>query len=330
MQEKTKMFLSFIGRFGFSIILLGYLFTKIDIEKTLIVLQAADLRYISLAFVLFFVTIVIILVRWFIFVRALDLSTSTWNVVRFFFIGLFGNLFLPSSIGGDLIKIWGLCKDSSQKVRVVASVLLDRLSGFVSIVVVAFCTFMLGYSFIEEKFLLIPIVIIGLGLGLLGAILFNEKIYSFCCRIFNRIPRIKNGLMQLHYDIVLLKNKKREGLKAIGLSCCSQVIFALTFLLIARAFHQDTPAIYFLVFVPLICVASAFPSIGGLGVREAGAAYLFGKIGMSTGIAVSISLINFLFMVIVGLLGGLVYVATLSSRRVQYRSSDAPVKPRQA
>ena len=323
------MILSFLGRFGFSIVLLGYLFTKIDIEQTLTVLRSADLRYISFAFILFFGTIIIILVRWFIFVRALDLSVSTWTITRFFFIGLFGNLFLPSSIGGDLIKIWGLCKESPQKARVVASVLLDRLSGFVSIIVVAFCAFALGYSFVEEKFLLIPILVIASGFSLFAVILFNEKIYSWCCQIFNKLPRIQKALMDVHYDLALLKKKKREGLKAVFLSCCSQVIFALTFFLIARALHQETHVIYFLVFVPLICVASAFPSIGGLGVREAGAAYLFGKIGMSTGIAVSMSLINFLFMVIAGLLGGMIYVATVSSRRVQYPSSDV-LDPRQA
>ena len=330
MKEKVKNLLSLLGRFGLSAILLVYLFTKMDMDNTRTVLQSADFKYIAWAFVLFLGTIILILVRWFIFVRALDLSASRWTVTRFFFMGLFGNLFLPSSIGGDLIKIWGLCKDSSQKIRVVASVLLDRLSGFVSIVVVAFCAFVLGYAFIEEKFLLVPIIVIATGLFIFGLVLFNEKIYFFCCRIFNRIPRVKTALMDLHYDVALLKNKKLEGIKAIGLSCCSQMIFALTFFLISRALHQDTPVIYFLIFVPLICVASAFPSIGGLGVREAGAAYLFGKIGMSTEVAVSISLINFLFMVIVGLVGGLIYVTTVSSRRIQHRSPDADPQVKQA
>ena len=54
-----------------------------------------------------------------------------------------------------------------------------------------------------------------------------------------------------------------------------------------------------------------------------GAAYLFAKIGMESGIAVSMSLINFLFMVMVGLVGGFIYVYTLSVGRIQYYTSDA-------
>ena len=326
MKEKIKNLLSFIGRFGLSVALLWYLSTKMDIQETLRILKNADSRYIAMALALFMGTICIVLWRWLIFIRALDLSASTWTIIRYFFIGLFGNLFLPSSIGGDLIKIWGLCKDSCQKVRVVASVLLDRLSGFVSIVIVACGAFIFGYGVINDKFLFIPIVIMGLGLVVFGTILFNEKAYSFGCRVFNKIPRLKKILMDLHYDVALLKKKKRQGLQAVFLSCCSQVIFALTFFLIAKALHEPLPIIYFLVFVPLICVASAFPSIGGLGVREAGAAYLFGKVGMSTEVAVSVSLINFLFMVIVGLLGGIVYVTTLSSRRIQYPAPDVSAK----
>ena len=62
--------------------------------------------------------------------------------------------------------------------------------------------------------------------------------------------------------------------------------------------------------MPLICVASSVPSIGGLGVREAGTAFLLAKVGVDSGVAVSISLINFLFMVLVGLLGALIYWLT--------------------
>ena len=123
-------------------------------------------------------------------------------------------------------------------------------------------------------------------------------------------------------EIEIMKDKKIEGLKAIGLSCLGQITFAFTFWLTARAFHQDIGIINFLIFVPLICVASSVPSIGGLGVREAGAAFLFAKIGVDSGIAVSMSLINFLFMVIIGLIGGAVYVFTISSGRIQYNPSD--------
>ena len=323
LKDKIKNVFNFFVRVGLSAALLYYIFSKIDMEKTKAVLRSAEIIYIFYAFLTFIVINIIILVRWRIYIKALDIDASTLDITRYYLVGLFGNLFLPSAIGGDLIKIYGLCKGSNQKARVVASVLLDRLSGFASIVIVAVTSFVVGYKYIQNAFLLVPIAVMAFCSFGIAAVLFNEKIYSFGCRVFNGFPKIKNNLMKLHYDIMLLNDKRMEGVKAIGLSCLSQVTFAFTFYFTARALHQDISIIYFLIFIPLICVASSVPSIGGLGVREAGTAFLFAKVGVDSGISVSMSLISFLFMVVVGLIGGAVYVITLHSGRLQYSPSDA-------
>jgi len=326
LSKNTKSLFSFLFRVSLSGVLLVYIFSKIDVENTLEILKSADLLYIFFAACAFLTINVIIIFRWSIFIRALDLSTTVKNMVQHYFYGLFGNLFLPTAIGGDLIKVIGLCKDSSQKPKVVASVLLDRLSGFASIVLIELVVLLLGYSFIlEDKTLFSAILILGGGSIGLAMVLFNERIYSFVCGVFNGMPRIKESLMNMHYDIALLKgkHKAREGYKAIAVSCLSQTVFAFSWFMVAKALHQEFNFMHFIVFVPMLCVASMFPSIGGLGVREAGSVYLFSKIGMDSGVAVSLSLINFLFMVMVGLIGGVIYVYTLSARRVQYCSSDA-------
>ena len=122
LKQKTKDTLSLLGRFIFSILLLWYLFSKIDTKETFALLGSADVRVLLAAFLIFLGVNFIMLYRWFVFIRAVDLNVSIWNVFRYFFIGLFGNLFLPSAIGGDLIKVFGLCQHSSQKPKVVASV----------------------------------------------------------------------------------------------------------------------------------------------------------------------------------------------------------------
>jgi glycosyltransferase 2 family protein len=320
-----KNLLSLLFRIGLSGALLYYLFTKIDTTKTLEVLKSADLVYIFYGITLFMLIHGIVLWRWFIFIRAVDLTVSIKEVIRYFFIGLFGNLFLPSSIGGDVIKIIGLCKGSAQKSRVVASILLDRLSGFAGIVLVSTSVFFLGYKFVNDATLLIPIGIILIASLCVAAVLFNEKIYSICCIIFNIFPKVKKSLMDMHYDIALLKDNPNEGFKAIGLGCLSQIMFAVTWFFVAKALHQDISVIYFIIFVPLLCVVTMLPSIGGLGVREAGAAYLFVRVGMDSGVAVGLSLITFLFMIIMGLIGAVVYVFTLSSGRVQHNPSNSRI-----
>jgi uncharacterized membrane protein YbhN (UPF0104 family) len=167
--------------------------------------------------------------------------------------------------------------------------------------------------------------IAGLGIIWIGvmAVLFNERIYSFLCQVLNNFPKVKEPVMKMHYDIALLHHRRYALWQTAGLSCVAQILYALVFFLLAKTLHQNMAMIYCLIFVPLICVASSFPSIGGLGVREYAVKMLFATVGIDPGIAVSISLINFLFMVIVGLLGGAVYVSTLSSGRIQHHQPDA-------
>ena len=326
LNERAKNALSLIVRVGLSGALLWYLFSKIDMGKTCEVLRGARVEFLVYAGLVFFVVNLILLLRWFIFIKALGVSSPVRDIVRYYFIGLFGNLFLPSSIGGDILKIYGLCRNSSQKTKVVASVLLDRLSGFAAIVLVSVVAFTVGYRLLEEAALLIPITGVAALAGLFACILFNENVFSFCSRIFSKLPKVQQALMGFHHDVALMKGKRREGFGAIAVSCFAQVVYAVCWYLIARALSQDVSVVYFLIFVPLTCIAASFPSIGGLGVREVGTVYLFGKAGMDPGVAASISLINFFFMVIVGLIGGLAYVLTLSPGRVQYHPSDAFVR----
>lgn len=323
MNQSFKNILSFLLRFGLSGALLWWLFKKIDWEKTIEVLKTADLAPVALSAAVFFAIYVVLVLRWFAFIRALDLKVPFGEALKYFCIGLFGNLFLPSSIGGDAIKIYGLCKDNAtQKAKVVASVLLDRLSGYAGLVLTASAAFAVGYKYVNDLSLLAMIA--GLGCVWVGvmAVLFNKKLYEFFCQVLNSFPKAKQAVMQMHYDIALLHGRKNVLWQTVALSCLAQVLYAYVFYLLAQALHQEMKMVYFLIFVPLICVAASFPSIGGLGIREMGAAYLFGKVGMASGIAVSISLVNFLFMIIVGLLGGLYYVITVSSGRVQHLEPD--------
>ena len=118
----------------------------------------------------------------------------------------------------------------------------------------------------------------------------------------------------MHYDIVLLKGNLTPLFKAVGLSCFSHLLLPLSCYFLALALNQEVPLVYFIIFLPLICVASSVPSQGGLGVREAASAFLFAKVGMNSGVAISISLINYLFMVFIGLIAGVVFLSTKAAR----------------
>ena len=258
LNEKLKSTLSFLFRVALSAGILIYIFSNIEILETIEAIKTADLRYIAAGGFVFLICMTIILTRWFIFIKALGLTATPKNIILHFFYGAFGNLFMPTAIGGDILKTVGLCRSSSEKPKVVASVILDRISGFYSIILIEIVVLLLGYHYVaKDKILTGGVITLGVGSIILTFVLFNEKIYSFVCKLFNRLPKIKNALMNLHYDIALLKEGRRikEGIKGIGLSGLSQMFYAFSWFLVAQSLHQEFSYIHFIAFVPLLSLA---------------------------------------------------------------------------
>ena len=327
MTEKVKDILSFLGRLAISVALLFWLFKMVNWQDTIEALKHADVTLILWAFAIHVLLQFAVLIRWFIFMRALSFEAPIGQVCRYFFIGLFCNLFLPTSIGGDLVKAYGLSRGAGQKPKVYASVVLDRLSGFAGLVIVALIAYFIGGKIIDAPSVIVPITVLTALSLAIGGMLFNRPVYKFFCRVFLTIPRFHKALMDMHADVLLMRGKKRTGFGCIAFSCGIQVVSAYMYYLIALALHQHVHLLHFMIFTPIIAAVSFLPSIGGLGFREGGWVYLLGKVGIIGGIAMSLSLIGFLFVIIVGLIGGIFYVASFSAGRVQCAPQDAGVAP---
>jgi uncharacterized protein (TIRG00374 family) len=315
--------LSFIGRLVLSAGLMAWLFKMVNWPDTIRALKNAEVSFIVWSFVIFLFLQLLILGRWMAFMKALNFKAPLGQVCRYYFIGLFCNLFLPTSIGGDLVKAYGLSRGAGQKPKVYASVVLDRLSGFAALVIVCVFAYAFGQKIIDAPFVIIPIAVLTVLSLAVGGMLFHVPTYRFFCRIFLRLPRFHKALMDMHADVLLMRGRKRTGWACVALSCLVQVASAFMYYMIARAFHLDVNLLHFMIFTPIVSAVSFLPSIGGLGFREGGWVYLLGQVGVNKGVAMSLSLIGFLFVILVGLLGGFLYVTSPAYRRVQCASPDA-------
>jgi hypothetical protein len=242
--------------------------------------------------------------------------------MRWYFIGSFCSLAPISTVGSDVIRGLGLAQEVGHKPKIFASILLDRLCGFAGIVILAAVAFLFGHGIIENKLVIIAIIFLSVISAAIVIVLFSHRIFSFTCKAFSAWPKVKDNLMRLHYDIVLLKGKQKKGWEAIAISIGAQIVLAIEFYLTAKGMHQDIPLAYFIIFSPIVCVVTSLPSIGGLGFREVSWVYLLPLVGVSKDVAGGLSLLNSAFTIINGLLGGLFYVTTLSSGRIQYPQTD--------
>ena len=75
-------------------------------------------------------------------------------VMRVFFVSTFVGTFLPASVGGDAVRAYGLSREGVGGVDAVASVMMDRLLGVVSILLVGVAGVLLARDLIDIRVLL--------------------------------------------------------------------------------------------------------------------------------------------------------------------------------
>ncbi len=316
-----KRFLSILLRISISIILLIFLFKQVDKKSLLGIIRNANLGLLLAAFIIFFFSYILCLLRWEMLLKAVKIHLSLKRIIISFAAGIFFSLFLPSTIGGDLVRSIDLATHTKRPREVVATVLLDRLSGYIGLVVLALLGLLFGWRLIQDKSVIFAVAIITAILIAILLVLFNKFLYSKVNQLLHSptAGKLREAIKNLHQEIHYFRHHKKVIVNNLIFSILIQAIAPLTFFLIALSIGVKINIIYFFIFLPIIGAITLLPiSIGGLGLRDATTIFFFAKAGMGKDMAFAMSLLNFFFILICGALGGLIYVLTVHHRRIQH------------
>ncbi|KPK96979.1 MAG: hypothetical protein AMJ95_11620 [Omnitrophica WOR_2 bacterium SM23_72] len=331
-MQTFKKVISFLIRVGISIILLVVLmkFNKIDVKEVSAAIRGVDRLALIFSFLIMFACYVWCLFRWEMLLKALKIQLPLSRVITSFSGGAFFNLFLPSAIGGDLMRSIDLATHTKRPKEVIATVFLDRLSGYIGLVILALISLILGWRLIQDKGVLWALFVISAFLALILFVLFNNFMFSKISRLLDRFHAGKTGelLKDLHREIHYFREHKRTIIISVIISILVQAHAPLTFFVIARALGLKLNIIYFFIFLPVVGAITMLPiSIGGLGLRETMTTLFFAKVGVDTHLALTMAFLNSFFIFVIGGLGGLIYVLTIHRRRVQHHPSSTLCAP---
>jgi hypothetical protein len=156
-------------------------------------------------------------------------------------------------------------------------------------------------------------------IGVVSCVIFSKRVFSFLIKILGKNHSLKTKLVEFHDHLYFFRKNPSVFLKSIFFSVPIQILTPLQFFVASRAFGVDTGMIYFFILVPIIMMIALIPiTIAGAGTREGAAVFFLPLAGIERNEALSISLLNFIFTLFLGLLGGLFYV-TVYHRRLQSR-----------
>lgn len=325
-QPFVKKLLSIFFRVGISIFLLWILFRRLDKGALVEICRSADKGFIVAAFLIFFIAYIFGVFRWRMLLKAANINLPIKRIIISIAGGNFFSLFLPSTIGGDVVRVIDLTSHTRRPHEVMATVFLDRLSGYAGLVITAWIGLLFGAKFLSDTSIVIPVAAITALLIAILLVLFNNFFYTRVSRLLHSPSdsKVKHYLRDVHKEIHIFRKHKKIGFQNLLLSIAIQMVPPVTFYLTALSLGLKIKLIYFLVYMPLVGAVTLLPiSIGGLGLREYTTALFFGNSHINAHSIFAMSFLNSLFILIYGCIGGLIYVFTLHHRRIQSRSSSA-------
>ncbi len=262
-------------------------------------------------------------VRWQWLSQPLGFHRPLRAYVADYFVGMFFNLLLPTSIGGDAVRAIALNAGSGRKMPALVSVLLDRLSGLLMLLALA-CGAAAFTSATLPGWMLLTIGTCAAA-GVLGLASLPVVI-----RLLSRLEGQRSSAARLRRFAELLRASLahfscRPGLviAAAALSLAIQISGVVQVALIGWALGLDVPATVYGVAAPMVALLTLAPvSVSGMGVREAGMVVFLQPAGVDAGRAATLAFLWFCSQLAAGLAGGAVYLLRWS-RGGEVRDDDA-------
>jgi len=266
----------------------------------------ASLGWICMAIAAIFLQILAGVLRWREISAECGAPLRTGQAMRFNLIGTFFNQTLPSSIGGDAVRLWLVARNGAGWRAATYSIFVDRAIGLIALAIIIVSSLPWSLKLISDPagrsaLLFIDLAALAGGVGFL---------------VLGRLPWpwLKHwwGTHHLHACSVVANRVLFSAKHGPKVSVLSLLVHVLT-VVIAWCVVQSisAPVAFGQIFqlLPPVMLITMLPiSIAGWGVREATMGLAFGYAGLMASEGVNISLLFGAVTFIVGAFGGLVWV----------------------
>lgn len=302
-----------LAKIGVSLLLLAYLLHTSDLSAVLARVRQGDLLLLAGAVALYVGMILLSTWRWRLLISAQGYDAPLRELSASYLVATFFNNFLPSNIGGDVIRVHDSSRLTGSRTASLAIIAVDRILGFGALYALAATAFLVGGPDVRH---LAGARVVLLGLGAL----FCGLAYVYFREGTARAFMARSGLARLdwareRFEVVqaavhVYRRNLVAVLRAFGASLLLQTLFIGYYYAIARSLRIPlSPAACFLM-VPLCTLVQAIPvSFNGWGIRESVFVLYFSQVGLARDSALAFSLAGAGLVVLLSLSGAVVWTS---------------------
>lgn len=316
MRAKQVMF--FAAKLVLSIGVLVYLVRHLDLDRLRTNLFAVEPWMFLLALALVALQTTILNGRWMLIMHSLDVVIDWLAGMRILMISLWFNQVLPSSAGGDVVRIWLLRRRGVQWSQAVKGVMADRFTALLGLV--ALMVAGLPFLVVRAHNSAAELAIGGLAAAGVAGTIFLLTLDRWPKRIIALGPigsLVRFGTL---VRFLLLEFRQRELL--FGSAILIHVLTTASCYVLAKGLQANLTVLDALIFFPPVILLTAVPiSISGWGVREGAMVACLALAGVDPAKSLAISLLLGVISVIIGVAGGVVWL--VSPERGRFTAAQA-------
>ena len=233
---------------------------------------------------------------------------ATWSYLfRLYLIGNFFSIFLPTSIGGDAVRVVAVAPTAGGTVRAAVSILLDRLAGVAAL----------------GGYLILGLAVGGSALAPLGAVRARWPVWEVAAGILavtiggwvglrwlrRRFTRLREAWATGWELVTSLVQDRRRLSAVVATSLLVQGAYIVAWMILGAGLGLPIRGVLYLVCVPIVSLGAMLPvTFSGLGVREGVWLLLLASLSAPKALILAFSLLYFAALVVVAAIGGLVFL----------------------
>ncbi len=241
--------------------------------------------------------------RWQRVLLLFDVRARVSALFSHYVVGLLVGNVLPSTIGGDVVRIARASNTVGSSKVSFASVVLERLTGFVALPLLVFAGFAVRPSLIQHANAWIALLVATSTLVVLTLILFVAGHPRLAGRYAGKESWAR-FIGEVHLGVERLRREPRQIVPVLGTSLIYQSSQVVMFGLIFRALDLPVPIAAVIAFAPAVLMLQVLPiTFSGLGVREGALVLFLHSFHVSNAQGLAAGLLWWGCMIVVSMLG---------------------------
>ena len=279
--------------------ILWWLAARIDMRTAVSAITTVSLPHLAVVLALVALDRAVMIWRWLLLLRAAQVPVSAPHAARLFLVSSFVGSFLPAGVGGDAARAWGLSQVTAKLGDALASVVVDRMLGVLSLATMG----VLGLAVATSSLGTIQVMA---GVGVVGAAcvaaFWGDALLRAVLPAHRHGGPVERRLLRLADAVARYRDHRGALVTVMAWSLAVQLLRITQAYVLGLGLGIHVPFAYYLFFMPLGLLVLLLPiSVSGFGVPQGVIVWLLRPVGVPDALSFALSTL----IVVTGLAGNL-------------------------